>query len=116
MNAKILTTVLLILGAAGTLDAQITIPDNKHVNVGVVYPVSSNGRQAGSIVNCFSLNLIAGISAGETGLCIAGFLNYIGQYSSGVEIAGFANIDRGDANTHLPFRRPPPLWHRGPRL
>jgi len=117
MNAKILTTVLLILGAAGDLDAQITIPDNKHVNVGVVYPVSSNGRQAGSIVNCFSLNVLAGFSAGETGLCIAGisniimdsasgvqiagFSNHIGHYSSGVEIAGFANINRGDAGTQL---------------
>jgi hypothetical protein len=107
MKTKNFITALLILGVAGKIDAQITIPDNKHVNVGVVYPVSSNGRQAKSIVNCFSLNLLAGFSAGETGLSlagisniildsasgvqIAGFSNHIGHYASGVDIAGFMN-------------------------
>jgi hypothetical protein len=91
MNEKIIITVLLILSAAATANAQITIPDNKHVNVGVVYPVSSNGHQAKSIVNCFSFNLLAGFSAGETGLSIAGISNIIIDSSSGVQIAGFSN-------------------------
>jgi len=91
MNTRIITTTLLVLGLAMDAGAQFTIPDNKHVNVGVVYPISSNGRQAGSIVNCFSLNLLAGFSAGETGASLAGISNIITDSSSGVQIAGFSN-------------------------
>ena len=91
MYTKIFISTMLMLSVVGTATAQLTIPDNKHANVGVVYPISTNGTQAKAYVNCFSLNLLAGFSAGETGLSLAGLSNIIFDSSSGVQIAGFSN-------------------------
>jgi hypothetical protein len=97
MDTKKILSVLLFLGVAANVSAQIYIPDTKHVNIGVVYPVSSNGTQAKAYVNCFSLNLLAGFSSGETGISLAGLSNIIFDSASGVQIAGFSNHIRNGA-------------------
>jgi hypothetical protein len=88
---KIIISTLLVLSVAGKAGAQLTIPDRKHANVGLVYPVSTNWLQARSVVNCFSFNLLAGLSAGETGLSVAGLSNIVFDSSRGVQIAGLSN-------------------------
>nr|WP_295864511.1 hypothetical protein [uncultured Chitinophaga sp.] len=60
-------------------------------HVGIVYPLSTNGTQAASYVNHFSLHVIAGLSKGETGAAIAGVSNIIKESNSGAAIAGFSN-------------------------
>ncbi|MFY0254045.1 hypothetical protein ACDQ55_08850 [Chitinophaga sp. 30R24] len=60
-------------------------------HVGLVYPWSTNGKNAGNYTNHFSLHLIAGVSKAETGVAIAGGANIIRERASGVEIAGFSN-------------------------
>lgn len=60
-------------------------------HVGIVYPLSTNGTQAASYVNHFSLHVIAGLSKGETGAAIAGVSNIIKESSSGAAVAGFSN-------------------------
>lgn len=92
MNIKpytlsLLKTITLTL-LTTTLYAQ-TKPSRTHI--GLIYPLSSNGRHAPLDSNTFSLNLIAGVSAAEDGFTIAGVTNVIRHTSKGVQIAGFSN-------------------------
>lgn len=68
------------------------------VHIGFIYPVSSNGRQAASITNRFSLHAIAGLSKAETGASIAGVANVVKQDVSGAQMAGAANVIGGSAS------------------
>src|ERR1700743_3003164 len=72
MDTKTILSAFLFLGLTAHVSAQIYIPNHKHVNIGLVYPVSNNGMQAKAYTNCFSLNLLAGFSGGETGVSLAG--------------------------------------------
>ena len=58
-------------------------------------PLSSNWTSASKDTNSFSLNAIAGLSAGETGAAIAGFGNFVRHNADGVLIAGFMNTSGG---------------------
>lgn len=70
-------------------------------NIGFVYPISTNGREAGSRVNHFSLNALAGLSRGETGLCVAGLSNVVIDSTSGMVIAGFVNVVGRNSGTQI---------------
>ncbi|WP_207531887.1 hypothetical protein [Desertivirga arenae] len=77
------------------------------VHLGFIYPISTHGSHAPLDTNDFSLHLLAGVSASEKGLAIAGlsnvargdvkglavagFSNHLGTKSDGLLIAGFAN-------------------------
>jgi len=67
------------------------------VHVGLVYPLSTNGRQAKDYSNSFSLHAITGVSGAETGITLAGFSNHIFQSARGVQLAGFMNTVRDSA-------------------
>jgi hypothetical protein len=67
------------------------------VNIGLVYPISTNGTRAALDTNVFSLNLLAGISAAEKGISFAGLSNIIRKNASGTQIAGFSNHIGGQA-------------------
>lgn len=88
--------LLLVLCTATNIYAQ----NNKAAgaNIGLVYPVSSNWRSAPADTNNFSLNAIAGVSAAEHGISIAGLSNIVRQDASGVQIAGLSNNIGGNAN------------------
>ena len=92
MDTKTILSAFFFLGITAHVSAQIYIPDTKHVNIGVVYPISNSGMQAKAYTNCFSLNLLAGFSGGETGVSLAGLSNIVIDSASGVQIAGFSNI------------------------
>src|SRR5580692_1324280 len=51
--------------------------DGKPINIGIVYPISTNGWEAGKYVNGLSLNAIVGLSGGETGVAAAGLSDVI---------------------------------------
>ncbi|TKC13308.1 hypothetical protein FA048_06105 [Pedobacter polaris] len=77
------------------------------VHVGLIYPISSNGKHAVLDTNNLSINLLAGVSSVEKGFAFAGvanivrndtygtqfagFYNHIGQKANGALLAGFAN-------------------------
>lgn len=86
----ILVTGTLISLGLQTASAQQNNSRDK-INVGLIYPLSSNGMSAPRDTNRFSLNLIAGVSAKETGTAIAGFSNIIHKDSRSINIAGFSN-------------------------
>jgi len=61
------------------------------INTGLIYPLSSNWKDAPNDTNKFSLNLIAGVSAAERGFTIAGISNVVLHNTKGLQIAGFSN-------------------------
>ena len=65
--------------------------NNDKINIGLVYPLSSNWKGAPNDTNKFSLNLIAGVSAAERGFTIAGISNIVRRNTTGLQIAGFSN-------------------------
>lgn len=82
-------------------------------HIGLIYPVSTNGKNAGSYTNAFSLHAIAGLSKAETGVAISGVsllikdsakgvlvsgvTNVVLNSAQGVQVAGFTNVIRHDA-------------------
>jgi len=66
-------------------------PKKSNVHIGLIYPISSNGSNAGEYSNKFALHLIAGLSKSETGLSMAGISNIIKDSASGLQLAGFSN-------------------------
>jgi len=85
---RLMAGCCLLPGVAMTAAAQKT---DKHVNIGLTYPVSTNGTQARHYTNTFSLHLAVGLSASETGVSIAGVSNVISDSAAGLQIAGFSN-------------------------
>jgi hypothetical protein len=61
-------------------------------HLGVVYPLSTNGRQAHRFVNHVSVHLLTGIAAGLNGAEYAGIGNFTRSYARGVQFAGLFNI------------------------
>jgi len=60
--------------------------------VGFIHPLSTNGMEAGRIVNNVSLNVLAGYSAGLDGVEFSGFANVEKDFVKGVQFAGFSNL------------------------
>lgn len=82
--------VLFLIAVSSRLYAQEE--KTAAVHVGFIYPVSSNGKQAVSYTNRFSLHVIAGLSKAETGVAMAGVANVIREDARGVQMAGVANL------------------------
>lgn len=68
------------------------------IHLGLIYPISSNGRKAIADTNDLSIHLIAGVSAAERGLAFAGISNVILNDAIGSQFAGFSNHIGGRAN------------------
>ncbi|QHT71353.1 hypothetical protein GXP67_34200 [Rhodocytophaga rosea] len=60
--------------------------------VSFVAPISSNGLEAGKVVNTVSLNIISGYAAGLEGVEFAGVLNMENDYVKGAQFAGVGNL------------------------
>ncbi|MHA4810561.1 hypothetical protein ACX0G9_20820 [Flavitalea flava] len=63
----------------------------KTANIGIVYPISSNGTRAKEYTNNFSLNTIVGVSGSENGLSLSGLSTIILHNAAGLQMAGFSN-------------------------
>jgi hypothetical protein len=112
---KIMTFTLSVWVICTHVQAQTRPLKHSPVHVGLIYPLSTNGRQAAAYSNGFSLHAIAGVSGEETGIALAGFalvvkdsakgllasgfMNSTGS-SQGVNMAGFINVS-GNAGTQI---------------
>ncbi|MCF0070976.1 hypothetical protein LZD49_10870 [Dyadobacter sp. CY261] len=94
--SRFIAIIILLTAFSGSAIAQRD--SSAAVHIGFIYPVSSNGKQAASITNRFSLHAIAGLSKAETGAAIAGVANIVKQNVSGVQMAGVANVIGGSAS------------------
>ena len=95
MTTRIITLITLLSCFLTASFAQTLTHSN--VNVGLIYPLSTNGTQAGSRSNFFSLNAIAGVSASEGAFCVAGVANVITDSATGFVAAGIINNIGGSA-------------------
>lgn len=75
-----------------SLRAQDTPVTRKNAaDIGVLYPVSSEGALSRQYTNTVSFSLIDGISGNVTALSLAGFGTVIKDSAHGVQVAGFFN-------------------------
>lgn len=65
------------------------------VNIGIIYPLSTNNIRAWQCSNVMSLNIIAGISASEKAFCVAGVANVVRDSAAGFMAAGVTNVTAG---------------------
>lgn len=89
-STKIIAVALFILLFAGTFKSHAQYKSFK-IHLGLIYPLSSNGRNAPLDTNNLSINLLAGISAEERGPAFAGFSNVVRNNMHGPAFAGFSN-------------------------
>jgi hypothetical protein len=60
-------------------------------HIGFVYPLSTNGINAGQYSNVFSLHAISGVSKNEMAFTVAGIYSIVKQNVTGVQISGVYN-------------------------
>lgn len=89
--SRSIRNALLALPLFAALHSNAQAVKAEKVNIGFVYPVSTNGTHAAADTNLFSLNLIAGVSAAEKGFSFAGVSSVIRQDATGMQFAGFSN-------------------------
>lgn len=91
--------LLIAFQLLGTLVATNVYGQDKQsaAHIGFIYPLSSNGIQAGEYTNRLSLHALAGLSYSEIGFVLSGFANIIRDDAQGIQIAGFANIIQNNA-------------------
>jgi hypothetical protein len=100
MKPKILATYFLtclsiISFGQQKNDTAALIP--RPADIGLIYPISTNGTLAAYYSNRLSLQAIAGVSGAVHGCAIAGIANIIQQNSSGAVFAGILNTTGHDA-------------------
>ncbi|NLR61352.1 hypothetical protein HGH93_24845 [Chitinophaga polysaccharea] len=88
-HSSIIYLIIALFFFAGNSFAQTPLTSPAHI--GLVYPLSSNGKNAAAYTNHFSLHIIAGLSKAETGVAIAGISNIIKEQATGVQIGCFSN-------------------------
>ncbi|MES3018802.1 MAG: hypothetical protein V4721_13530 [Bacteroidota bacterium] len=88
-SLKAVIVLLSLMALYLNSSAQTIMPDK--VNIGLIYPISTNGTHAAADTNLFSFNLLAGLSAAEHGLTFAGFSNVVRHEATGLQFAGFSN-------------------------
>ncbi|HEY2581114.1 MAG TPA: hypothetical protein VGI43_04890 [Mucilaginibacter sp.] len=92
---------ILLFGFLFCQLAAIAQTNNRKINIGLFPPLSSNWTDARKDTNVFSFNVLAGLSAGETGFGITGLVNVVRGDASGFQLAGFSNHIGKSANGFL---------------
>ena len=70
--------------------------ERKPFHIGIIYPLSTNGTEAGKYVNKISLHWFAGYAAGLEGFEASGFGNIENDFVQGAQFAGFFNFVKND--------------------
>jgi len=92
MIGKIITVLLLCQCSMTEAGAQTSGSKSRNYNIGLIYPLSTNGRRADTCTNDLSLHAIAGLSKAERGLVLAGMVNVVLDTAAGLQVGGFANV------------------------
>src|SRR3546814_10826372 len=95
-DLQTMVCVALMIGYGITAAAQEGKTNQAHV--GIIYPLSTNGKTAPTDTNNFSLHLIAGVSQQENGCLIAGVSGVVKGSAYGTMISGISNHVGGNTN------------------
>lgn len=99
---KSTTLILAILLISVSIDAQKnTSVQKRPAQFTFFYLLGSNGVVSPQYSNSFSLNAIAGINGGVSGVEIGGVLNYNHNEVTGAQVGGVANINRSNSRGAL---------------
>ncbi len=107
-KVKMTKNIFMVAAMAILINTSVFAQNPAHISL--VYPLSTNGKQAPESTNGFSLNILQGISKNENnfsmsglagivkndarGFHISGVYHYVGNQLSGVQMAGIANYTR----------------------
>ena len=72
--------------------------ERKTFHLGIIYPLSTNGADAGRYVNELSFHWMVGYAAGLDGVEFSGFGNIENDFVHGVQGAGFFNLVRNEVD------------------
>lgn len=95
MKTKFLVTLALISIFSNTYaqkKADSTQFIHRPADIGLIYPISTNGRQAALYSNAVSIQLLTGVSGEVSACAFAGIGNIIKGNSTGGDFAGIFNI------------------------
>ena len=95
MNKSIAIKNVLLLSILSLCFSVYTFAQENRTSaahIGLIYPISTHGTNAGLYTNTFSLHAIAGLSAAEKGVAISGFSLLIKDKAEGVQISGVSNV------------------------
>lgn len=96
---KIISWYALITLFATSMSAQAQNSEEKpNINIGLFYPISSNGIDAAEYTNIFSFNAIMGLSEEEKAFAMAGISNIIKENARGLQFAGVHNYTGEETN------------------
>lgn len=96
---KIISWYALITLFATSMSAQAQNSEEKpNINIGLFYPISSNGIDAAEYTNIFSFNAIMGLSKEERAFAMAGVSNIIKENARGLQFAGVHNYTGEETN------------------
>jgi hypothetical protein len=73
----------------------IDVIERRPAQISLIPKIGTNTKMSGSIENSFSLNVLAGYSAGVRGVEVGGLMNINKRHVSGFQIAGLSNIVGG---------------------
>jgi len=101
---NILTVLFLSLFSISCYSQTDSITSGRHrfIHLGIVPPLSTNGKEAKSFTNNLSLHLLWGESQNERGLSVSGIANKARNSAYGVHIAGLVNRIGYDINGSWP--------------
>jgi len=95
MMMRMVICTALAIGYSTTASAQTG--KTNQVHIGIIYPLSTNGRTAPADTNNLSLHLIAGVSQQENACLIAGVSGMVKGNANGIMLAGVSNHVGGNA-------------------
>ncbi len=98
MIRRILSVAAAITLLAVNAQAQTETEKNRPAHIGLIYPLSTNGINAGECSNDISIHAIGGLSASENAFCISGVINVVKEEADGFIAAGVCNIIQDRAN------------------
>jgi len=101
LNSIIIVITLLTLFLTGISITGHCQIKGHGVNVGLIYPLSTNGTGAYKNSNFLSLHGLAGVSREENAFTVSGFTNVIKENAQGFQVAGFSNHIGGNSRGFL---------------
>lgn len=92
---SLLALVLSVPGLSAQQDTASSTTAKRDVQITFVTPLGTNGTAAPRMVNRFSINILAGVSAGTEGFEAGGLANIVLRELKGVQVAGLSNLVLG---------------------
>jgi hypothetical protein len=98
MNVRFLLSILLALSLSASIQAQDSTATRKNLaDVGLVYPISTEGVSSRLYTNSLCIYIIYGITGNVTNVALAGFGTVVRGNAHGTMISGFFNDVRGQS-------------------